>query len=546
MTRFIHALSGIVLLALLFNIGIVSAADFEEKQADLNVSKIVSSTGPYEIDDEVTWAITLRNNGPGNATNITLQEDSSHLYGLKNVTAVAGPGVYNTTTNIWRIDELLNGSYATLTLKTTFNTSGNKTNKVNITAFDGTDPVLTDNHAEATVEINASEIIPPLGSQADLNVSKIVSSTGPYEIDDEVTWAITLWNNGPGNATNITLQEDSSHLYGLKNVTALPGPGVYNTTTHVWSIDELLNGSYATLTLKTTFNTSGNKTNKVNITAFDGTDPVLTDNHAEAMVQYNTSQTINLDTPSHADLVIRPNTLNLKSKGIFTVYVSLYSFSHMPWKDDNFKARIDYANSSLTCSGAEMVRASVSNKDSGTLIAKFHRNDLENITSGDGVKINCSGTLVVNNNTINVEGSDTIRVIGEKNELDKILSRLWKFLGLSKEDVEITEDENGNINLTISLNPEDFKKFSQIKKSLKTKENATDPGNESAFKNENKNVKEQSEKNNGSNKQIKSQNKENNADDNKGKGNNKEDKGNNSANARDDDSPGKSNGKKNK
>ena len=382
--------------------------------------------------------------------------------------------------------------------------------------------------------------------QADLNVSKLVSSTGPYEIDDEVTWAITLRNNGPGNATNITLQEDNSRLYGLKNVTAVAGLGVYNTTTHVWSIEELLNGTYATLTLKTTFNTSGNKINRIDITAFDGTDPVLTDNHAEAMVQYNTSQTIKPDTPSHADLVIRPTTLNLKSKGIFTVYVSLYGSSGKRLTDDKTKARIDFANSSLTCSGAEMIRASVSNKDGGTLIAKFHRDDLENITSGEGVKINCSGTLVVNNNTINVEGSDTIRVIGEKNDLDKILSRLWKFLGLAKEDVEITEDENGNINLTISLNPEDFKKFSQVKKSLKTHENATDPGDITAFKNENKNVKEQSENNNGSNKQIKSQSKENNADDNKGKGNNKEDKGNNSANARDDDSPGKSNGKKNK
>ncbi|HUW85631.1 MAG TPA: DUF11 domain-containing protein [Methanoregula sp.] len=381
--------------------------------------------------------------------------------------------------------------------------------------------------------------------QADLNVSKLVSSTGPYEIDDEVTWAITLRNNGPGNATNITLQEDNSRLYGLKNVTAVAGLGVYNTTTHVWSIDELLNGTYATLTLKTTFNTSGNKTNKVNITAFDGTDPVLTDNHAEAMVQYNTSQTINPDTPSSGNLVIRPTTLNLKSKGIFTVYVSLYGSSGKRLTDDKNQAPIDYANSSLTCSGAEMIRASVSNKDGGTLIAKFHRDDLENITSGEGVKINCSGTLVVNNNTINVEGSDTIRVIGEKNDLDKILSRLWKFLGLAKEDVEITEDENGNINLTISLNPEDFKKFSQVKKSLKTHENATDPGDITAFKNENKNVKEQSENNNGSNKQIKSQSKENNADDNKENGNNKENKGNHNTNARDDESSGKSNGKKN-
>ena len=34
--------------------------------------------------------------------------------------------------------------------------------------------------------------------QADLNVTKVVTSTGPYEVDDTVTWVVTLWNNGPG------------------------------------------------------------------------------------------------------------------------------------------------------------------------------------------------------------------------------------------------------------------------------------------------------------------------------------------------------------
>ena len=54
------------------------------------------------------------------------------------------------------------------------------------------------------------------------------------------------------------------------------------------------------------------------------------------------------------------------------------------------KPRIDYANNSLTCSGADMVRATVSKKDSGTLIAKFHRQDFENVTANEGVRITCS------------------------------------------------------------------------------------------------------------------------------------------------------------
>ena len=160
-------------------------------------------------------------------------------------------------------------------------------------------------------------------TQADLNVSKVVSSTGPYEIDDEVTWVVTVWNNGPGNATNITIAEDISHLTGLKNITAVAGLGRYNTTTNIWNIDELKNASYTTLTLKTTFNTSGNKINKVNITALNETDPILNNNHAEATVRFNASGNITPDSPVSANLVIKPTTLNLKSKGVFTVYISL-------------------------------------------------------------------------------------------------------------------------------------------------------------------------------------------------------------------------------
>jgi hypothetical protein len=301
-------------------------------------------------------------------------------------------------------------------------------------------------------------------TQADLNVSKVVRSTGPYEIDDEVTWVVKVLNNGPGNATNITIAEDISHLAGLKNITAVAGRGTYNTTTNIWNIDELKNASYTTLTLKTTFNTSGDKTNKVTITALNETDPILNNDHAEATVRFNAAGNITQDSPLSANLIIKPTTLNLKSKGIFTVHVSLTGAGLNTAADERKKPRIDYANSCLTCSGADMVRATVSKKDGGTLSAKFHRQDLENVTAGDGVRINCSGTFLVNGKTIPVEGSDTIRVIGERKGLDKVLSRLWKFLGIEKEDVEITEGEDGNITVTLFLNPDNFKNPGQAKK----------------------------------------------------------------------------------
>ena len=73
---------GAVLLSLVFTIGIACAADEQGLPADLNITKVVTSTGPYETGDEVTWVVTLWNNGPGNATNISVAEDLTGLSGL--------------------------------------------------------------------------------------------------------------------------------------------------------------------------------------------------------------------------------------------------------------------------------------------------------------------------------------------------------------------------------------------------------------------------------------------------------------------------------
>ena len=527
---------GAILLALVFNIGIACAADGEGIPADLNVSKVVSSTGPFEIDDNVTWVVTLWNNGPGNATNITVAENVSGLTGLQDITTVASLGIYNTTTNLWNITELKNATSATLTLTTNFSTSGDKVNKINITALDGTDPDVTDNSAEAMVQIKEKEITPPQAPKADLTISKRVSSTGPFEIDDNVTWVVTLWNNGPGNATNITVAEDVSDLTGLKDLTAVASLGTYNASTKLWNISKLENATSATLTLTTNFSISGKKTNRVIITALNETDPHRDDNSAHATVLFNTTDIITPGSPGSGNLTIKPTTLNLKSNGVFTVYVTLAGFAEMAPDGNSNKPRIDYDNSSLTCSGADMVRASVSNKDGGTIIAKFHRQDLENVTAGDGVQVNCSGTLSVNGETINVTSYDTIRVIGEKKGVDKIFSQFLQLLGLEKNAEEITAADDFNETTMVLLNSSEIKNFGQVKKTLKSRsdESTTSPGNVTVISDESPAVKEKGNpsKNNGDTKQI-----------NQNNASSKSQKGNNSANERDDESAGKSNGK---
>ena len=120
MTKY-RIVKGCILLALIFMVSIVSAA---EPQADLNVTKVVSSTGPYAINDSVTWVVTVSNNGPDDATNVILKEDISQLSGHRDITVEVDDGTYDDATGTWTIPTLANASSASLTLVTNFSTNG--------------------------------------------------------------------------------------------------------------------------------------------------------------------------------------------------------------------------------------------------------------------------------------------------------------------------------------------------------------------------------------------------------------------------------------
>ena len=369
-------------------------------------------------------------------------------------------------------------------------------------------------------------IVSAAETKADLNVTKVVSSTGPYAVNDSVTWVVTVSNNGPDDATNVILKEDISQLFGHRDITVEVDDGTYDEATGNWTIPTLANASSASLTLVTNFSTQGKKVNSISITDQTPADSLQEDNSAESGVDIFDKLLLS------ADLKIKPTTLNINSKGVFTVYVTLNPSKST--EGEKAKPTIDFARSTLTCSEAELIRTSVSNKEGGTLIAKFYRQDLQNVTNGTGVMVNCSGTLSVNGESVYVEGSDTIRVIGEKKGLDKIFSDLKKFLRIEKDDVEVNETENGNTTLTVTLNPESYKNKGQLKKQTGNSgdQSVTTTGTQ-APSDKIRGLKEDAGNNNGKDKNLQKTN----AGDTTGKGNN-------NTNGPDNESPGKSNGKK--
>ena len=114
---------------------------------------------------------------------------------------------------------------------------------------------------------------------------------------------------------------------------------------------------------------------------------------------------------------------------------------------------------------------------------------------------------------------------------------LLKFLGIEKDDIEINESENGNVTLTVTLNPDSYKNKGQAKKIAKNSDD--EPGRTLTASRKSPIrpgvQKRMQRKNTALTKNLRENN-----------GNSANGKGNKNADEPDDESPGKSNGKKNK
>ena len=239
-------------------IGDVLQSDIVVQTANLITQLSVDNTAPNE-GDTIVYTISVRNAGPNSESGINLTNLLPS--GVTYVSDSPSQGSYTSGTGLWSIGALTNGGTATLTINATVdaNTAGSAIISTT-TAASGTvtDPNTNGDNLTATINV--------LGAKLLTNV--VVSNASPNE-GDNVTYTITVTNNGPTADENISLT--SLVPSGLTFVSNTASQGSYTSGTGVWSIGNLANGAQATLVVTSTVNNNtGGTSITVNTTAANG------------------------------------------------------------------------------------------------------------------------------------------------------------------------------------------------------------------------------------------------------------------------------------
>ncbi|NNF50385.1 MAG: DUF11 domain-containing protein, partial [Woeseiaceae bacterium] len=216
---------------------VLTAAITVSSDADLVTTKVVDNASPVETDT-IVYTLTVSNNGAARATNVSLVD--SLPAGISYVSDDSG-GAYNAVTGQWTIDTLEDGEIVTLNITATVDAGAGAlpqpiTNVTTAASGDQPDPDVTTDDLSAAITVNYN---------ADLVTTKTVDVQSPG-IGEPVVYTLTVTNNGPAPATNVSLTDVLPT--GVEWVSDDSG-GAYDAATGLWTIGDLPNGGIAMLNI---------------------------------------------------------------------------------------------------------------------------------------------------------------------------------------------------------------------------------------------------------------------------------------------------------
>ncbi|WP_162793711.1 SdrD B-like domain-containing protein [Runella rosea] len=126
---------------------------------DLSVEKQVLEAGPYSVGQTITYNVVASNEGPNNATNVTV---SDVLPASLTFVSADPAAEYNAATGVWTIGNLANAANRTLKISATINAVGSITNTAIVKSPDN-DPTKAGNDtSRVTIKATCVQPEPPI------------------------------------------------------------------------------------------------------------------------------------------------------------------------------------------------------------------------------------------------------------------------------------------------------------------------------------------------------------------------------------------------
>jgi uncharacterized repeat protein (TIGR01451 family) len=243
----------------------VSASATVSASADL----AVGGSGPATIaaGNNITYTITLANNGPSDAQNVALTDATpagatfvSRNQGSGPQFSCTSPPVGSTGTIVCTIATLASGATASFTIVDSVNPAGSGGTIMNTATVTSTtsDATPGNNSVNAATMVSAGAV--------ELTITNAPSAP-PYQTGLPIAYAIVVSNSGPAAAADVVVTDIIPLGTTFNAVTATQG-SCNGTSTVICSLGTLASGSSATISLVLTLPaTPGPLSNTASVTS---------------------------------------------------------------------------------------------------------------------------------------------------------------------------------------------------------------------------------------------------------------------------------------
>jgi uncharacterized repeat protein (TIGR01451 family) len=208
-------------------------------QTDLAILKAAAPSTAV-AGDQLTYTLTATNNGPSNATGVTVSDTLPASVTFVSATPSQGTDSYSGGVLTVDLGNLADGATATTTVVVTVAPSA--TGTIPNTA------TITGNETDPNLSNNSSTVQTPVTAQTDLAILK-AGSPNPVYAGNTLTYTLTTTNNGPSNATGVTVVDTLPAGVSYASSTTTQGSASAAAGVVTINLGSLATGATATSTI---------------------------------------------------------------------------------------------------------------------------------------------------------------------------------------------------------------------------------------------------------------------------------------------------------